>query len=283
MLVDQNICGWNLGHYLHVLVSLFGIWSPQSSNFVHLTNLLSWLSCWLLQELALSPSPHTCPSLSPLCYSSLCTCLFYLFSWCALACRSLSSSGLWVSGGQGCLTLISVAQLPAVKWLISHDHRTKWKWPAHKTRRVTVTLTVSGRVLRTPWTLTTGFLLQSCCFKLHWCKLKTQETGATIKSESSNKKCTGWRRWQARPKIEKRKMVQCFIQKYLRKTELRKPCLDCIQWTWERECTKHHHLRANVAQIRYSLLPNKSSCSTDIHKWGRVKQGITINIYYKLI
>lgn len=52
MLVDQNICGWNLGHYLHVSVSLFGIWSPQAPNFVHLTNLLSWLSCWLLQETA---------------------------------------------------------------------------------------------------------------------------------------------------------------------------------------------------------------------------------------
>lgn len=49
-------------------------------------------------------------------------------------------------------------------------------------------------------------------------------------------------------------MVQCFIQKYLRETELRTPCLDCIQWNWERECIKHqqqHHLRAKVAQIRY--------------------------------
>lgn len=144
------------------------------------------------KKLTLSPSPQTCPSLFPLCCPSpLGTCLFYLFSWCALACLSLSSSGLWVSWGQGCLPLISVAQIPAAKWLISHDHRTKWTWPAHKTRRVVVTLTVSGRVLRIPWTLMTGVLLQFCCFKPHWCKLETQEMGAKIKSENSNKKCTG--------------------------------------------------------------------------------------------
>lgn len=41
--IDQNICGWNLAHYLHVLVSLSGISSPQSPNFVHVTNL--FLSC----------------------------------------------------------------------------------------------------------------------------------------------------------------------------------------------------------------------------------------------
>lgn len=169
MLVDQNICGWNLGHYLHVSVALIGIRSPQSASFVHLTNLLSWLSCWPLQETdSESVSPNASITVSSLLPQ--CTCLFYLFSWRALACLSLLSSGLWASWGQGCLPLISVAQIPGVKWLISHDHRAKWNWPAHNTRRVVVTLTVSGRELKTQWALKTGFLLQFCCFKPHWCK-----------------------------------------------------------------------------------------------------------------
>lgn len=46
--------------------------------------------------------PWMCPSLSPLCYlSPLHTFLLYLFSWCTFVCLSLSSSGLWVSWGQG--------------------------------------------------------------------------------------------------------------------------------------------------------------------------------------
>lgn len=109
--------------------------------------------------------PWMCPSLTPLCYlSPLCTFLLYLFSWYTLfvclshllACGSLE--------GRGYLSLTSVAQTPEVKWLISNDHGRKRKWPAHKTRKVVVTLAVMGRVLKTPWALMTGFLRQFCCF-----------------------------------------------------------------------------------------------------------------------
>lgn len=47
-----------------------------------------------------------------------------------------------------------------------------------------------------------------------------------------------------RPKTEKEKMVKCFIRKYLRESELRKSCLGCINWNWERECAKNYNLRA---------------------------------------
>lgn len=154
MLVDQNICGWNLGHYLHVSVSCLEIWSPRPLILSTWQTYYPGSVVGCSKKLTLESFSQTCPSLFPLCCPQSFGHMSILFV--QLVCFSLPVSLVFWAVGllEGrVVSLISVAQIPAAKWLISHDHRTKWDMAGTQNKEGSGDPhSQRGRVLRIPWT-----------------------------------------------------------------------------------------------------------------------------------
>ena len=198
----------------------------------------------------LSPSPWSLnlsitllSAASILCVCVRCICL----AWHTFVGLSLWSSGPWVSEGQG--LSLSLLSSPS-------SEVTNFQSPQEKEGMAGIQSKESDndrrRVLKTPWMPMTGFLLRFSALNPTGQVKNLGGTGAKTRSENSKKNGTGWRRWQERSergqRLKKETWSRVDIKNYLRGSELRKSCLVCMLWSWERE----HAWRRITLELKYN-------------------------------